>query len=162
MDDGIEVLSPTRQIVAEANNKGDWNHLSYVLRICYGKASIILPSDASIQVQKELTAVYGAYLRSAILKAPHHGRDSGYCEDFVKLVQPLYTVVSVGKKPENDASNKYKKHCPNVFSTRFCGTIYARLRFDGHVELFDHFGNQLESATDKIFRSALGALLQGR
>ena len=40
--DQIEILSPTADLVAVCNEKGDSNDLSYVLRIAYGGRSVIL------------------------------------------------------------------------------------------------------------------------
>ena len=38
-------------------------------------------------------------------------------------MSPKYTILSVGKKPDNDASNKYRKYSENVWSTRWKGDI---------------------------------------
>jgi competence protein ComEC len=149
-NDGIFVLSPTPQIVQDANEREDWNHLSYALKIVHGSASIILPGDASIAAQKEMAEVYGDTLEASILKAPHHGRESCYCEEFASAVSADYTVVSVGKKPDNDASNKYKKHSKAVFSTRFHGTIHARLHADGRVEVSNHKHERIDSESDAL------------
>lgn len=139
--DGIFVLSPTQTIVDEANENDTydgWNHLSQVLYITYGSSSLILPGDASIDAQKDMVKVFGDSLGTVVLKAPHHGRESGYCEDFVKKVNPDYTIVSVGKKPDSDASSKYKKYTrERVLSTRMQGTMAMRLYQDGSVELYN-------------------------
>ena len=67
-----------------------------------------------------------------ILKAAHHGRDSGFHEEAVKLMNPEYTIVSVGKKPETDAHNKYKKYTrEKVLSTRYRGNIIVTIDDDG-------------------------------
>lgn len=150
-DDGIFVLSPTQKIVSEGNERNTydgWNHLSYVLYLTYGKSSLILPGDASISAQQELADIFGDSLRTSVLKAPHHGRDSGYCESFANAVSPRFVIVSVGKKPDTDASNKYKKHCERVVSTRFQGTMYLRLYADGALELYNHKHERLDLNED--------------
>lgn len=105
---------------------------------------MLLPGDATEGVLLDLVATDGGRLRSSILKAPHHGRDSGYCADFVRCVNPGYTIVSVGKKPDTDASNKYRYWCPATFSTRFEGTIHARLFAGGRVEIRNREGVRLD------------------
>ena len=66
-----------------------------------------------------------------MLKASHHGRDSGYHEEAVRHIAPEYTIVSVGKKPNTDASNKYRRHSQHVWSTRWKGNIVLTVNPDG-------------------------------
>ena len=48
---------------------------------------------------------------------------------------PTYTIVSVGKKPETDASNKYRNYSKHVWSTRWKGNIVATLNEKGLVDI---------------------------
>lgn len=131
--DGIEILHPLSTLLCSPDNPND---LSYVFRISYNGISIILGGDAGNDVWKEIAQYYGSSLKCTVLKASHHGRDSGYYEEAVKLMNPDYVIVSVGKKPDTDASNKYRKHCDNVWSTRWKGNIslsipsYGQARID--------------------------------
>lgn len=137
-DDSIYILSPTPSLKDECNENEDWNNLSYALRIVHGESSLILPADVEGRAQRAMVEHFGKKLKSTVLKAPHHGRASGYHEDFAEAVNPDYTIVSVGKKPSSDASNKYKKHTnKSVFSTRFQGTIYAELYPDGDIRMWN-------------------------
>ena len=125
---------------------------------------MILPGDLSIAAQKELVTVFGDSLKAAVLKAPHHGRDTGYCQEFADAVSPRFTIVSVGKKPDTDASTKYKKHCERVLSTRFQGTMYLRMYPDGTLELYNHKDERLdlnEDLTSKAPQRSLYRSLQG-
>jgi beta-lactamase superfamily II metal-dependent hydrolase len=61
------------------------------------------------------------------LKASHHGRASGYYQPAVAAMKPEYTIVSVGKKPPTDASNKYRAYSNNVWSTRWKGDIVVNI-----------------------------------
>ena len=58
-------------------------------------------------------------------------------------MNPKHVVLSVGKKPDTDAQQKYKSHTENVFSTRFHGTIMARCWEDGDVWLYDYCGTRI-------------------
>jgi len=118
--DGIEILYP---FSSSTNSNGDPNNLSYVLRLTYNGISFVFGGDAEEKVWKEIAGEYGVTLKCNVLKASHHGRDSGYCEDAMKFLNPDYVIVSVGKKPDTDASNKYRKHCDNVWSTRWKGNV---------------------------------------
>jgi competence protein ComEC len=121
--DGIDILHPNRATLQAIQHAENVNDLSYVLRITLGGVRIILAGDAENAVWDDLVARYGQDLKCSVLKASHHGRGSGYHEKAMSLMKPKYTIVSVGKKPETDASDKYRKHSENVWSTRWRGNI---------------------------------------
>lgn len=134
-EDGITILSPTKELVDKSNEKKDYNKLSYVLLIEYAGNKVVLGGDADKEVWEEIISdenLKEQLKNVVVLKASHHGRDSCFHEEAVKLMAPQWTVCSVGKKPENDAHNQYKKHTKNkVLSTRFRGNITLTLRSDG-------------------------------
>ncbi len=127
---GIEILSPTPAIIEAANKEGKTNNLSYVLQLTYKGIKVIFGGDAEEDVWEDLVQEYGGALKCDILKASHHGRDSGYHQPAVALMDPQYTIVSVGQKPETDASNKYRQYSDKVWSTRWRGNI--TLTIDDH------------------------------
>ena len=113
----IEILSPFDELADWANRNENWNSLSYVLRVSHAGRSVILGGDAESIVWDYILDHYGSNIRCDILKASHHGRDSGYHQQAVEMMSPLVTVVSVGKKPDTDASNKYRGYSEHVWST---------------------------------------------
>lgn len=121
--DGIYILAPTVELASEANKNKKWNNHSYVVMVKIGGFKMILGGDAEEEVWSAIFDKYGDELSCDVLKASHHGRDSGYHQEAVKSMSPTYTIVSVGKKPETDASNKYKQYSKNVLSTRWKGDI---------------------------------------
>jgi beta-lactamase superfamily II metal-dependent hydrolase len=121
--DGIYVLSPTPTLVADCNERGVSNDLSVTLMIKYAGQSIILPGDAEGAAWDDMVAVYGSALKATVLKASHHGRDSGFHLDSLKVINPDFVISSVGRKPSTDAHQKYSYHCENVYSTRHYGRI---------------------------------------
>src|SRR5712664_2656836 len=106
--DSIEILSPAPTLVAACNAGEKWNDLSITLRVRHANRSLLLPGDAEADAWKEMVAFHGANLKSDYLKASHHGRDTGFDLDAVKLIAPRITFVSVGRKPDRDASSKYR------------------------------------------------------
>lgn len=155
-DDGVAVLSPTPERVSEANEAKDWHRLCYVLRITYGKASVILASDASVELQNELVELYGSSLKSTLLRAPHHGTVSACCPEFMKATLPRYTIVSNACEPDHDASAWYGRYSQRVLSTWQHGTMSAAVHADGRVDLFDWQGQPLSSATDHLRELVVG------
>jgi competence protein ComEC len=129
--DGIEILSPTPALIASCNAAGKSNDLSYVLRVWHQGRSVLLPGDIEEEAWNDLGWAYGAALKSDFMRSSHHGRDTGYHLPTLKIIRPSAAVVSVGRKPVTDASNKYCAQCPNVYSTRYYGNLELRVHDDG-------------------------------
>ncbi|KAB2887281.1 MAG: hypothetical protein F9K32_20200 [Desulfobulbaceae bacterium] len=131
-EDGIYILAPNEELLKLAHARDNRNIMSYVLLIKYGKHKIVLGGDAEEDTWKYITDKYADLITDVrILKASHHGRDSGYYQPAVKLMNPEFTIVSMGKKPKTDASNKYKQYSTHVWSTRWKGNIVFELNADG-------------------------------
>lgn len=145
-DDNIQILSPTPDLVSECNDDGSWNDASYVLRISYAGRTVILPGDAEKDAwDGVLSRSPKAQLACDILKAAHHGRESGYHAEAVRAMDPSLVICSVGKKPDTDASDKYAAHGATVLSTRYNGTITITIWQDGEVWVNDHRGDRVET-----------------
>lgn len=139
-EDGIYLLASTKELKKLAHDKDEPNHLSYVLLIQYGKTKAILGGDATAEVWQDILDSFGSdFLKSSILKAAHHGRESGYHEEVVKAINPQYTIASVGKKPKTDATNKYNNYSENVWSTRWKGNIVLTCQDDGTIEAITQY-----------------------
>jgi len=131
-EDGIQILAPNDKLKDGGDSNA--NKISYVLLIKHRGRKILLPGDAEEETWKYLVENYEAELANIdILKASHHGRDSGYYQPAVKLMAPTVTIVSVGKKPETDASNKYRQYSDHVWSTRWKGNIIFTISDDGKI-----------------------------
>jgi competence protein ComEC len=134
--DNIEILSPTQDLVRSCNAAGKSNSLSLVLRVSHAGRSVLLPGDAEADAWEIMADFYGNLLKSDFLKASHHGRDTGYHLRAVQLIAPLLTFASVGRKPDTDASSKYRQQCDRVASTRYHGNIEVRIHDNGYAEWF--------------------------
>ena len=155
--DGIHILSPDKKLLEDAKNrfptKPDiYNNTSYILLLKYGQAKIILGGDAfgsegstspSNNPQDGTLPNAWQYLLNttdhnqlkniALLKASHHGLESGLHPKAVELMNPQITIISEGPKQDQDAQPRY----PNqTLSTRFYGTIVADVFVDGTVRLW--------------------------
>lgn len=140
--DNIEILAPNEELLKIAKDKNNPNIMSYVLLLTYGKHKIIFGGDAEKETWEYIVNTYASKISSiSILDASHHGRDTGYYQPAVKLMSPGYVIVSVGKKPQTDASNKYRQYSDNVLSTRWYGNIQFQLNQDGTGNIdteYDH------------------------
>lgn len=143
--DGIEILAPTTQLLRDAGD--NTNCMSYVLRLTYAGVKIILGGDADEEVWESIYAHYGADLKCHVLKASHHGRDSGYHQPSVKAMAPQFTVVSVGCKPSTDASNKYRQYSSSgVWSTRWRGNVTLTVDPQGKGNLTSEYEREADRA----------------
>jgi competence protein ComEC len=132
--DNIELLSPTPALIGACNTAGKSNDLSLVLRVHHAGRSILLPGDAEELAWDGMVDFYGGRLNSDVLKASHHGRDTGYHQAALKLIAPTFTIASVGTKPDTDASNKYRQQSNGrVLSTRYHGNIQIQVGDDGSL-----------------------------
>jgi len=130
--DGLEILSPTQNFHNACQACEDTNNSSYVLLYRCGPISVILGGDAEEKAWEEIYEHYGEKFLSQchVLKASHHGRDSGYHQKSVKAMNPEYTIVSAGKKPDTEVCAKYSQYCPKVWTTRWMGNIHLNITQD--------------------------------
>lgn len=63
----------------------------------------------SLSVLMEDFVFKNAIKNADVLIAPHHGRESGYHEGFVSLVNPKVTIVSDSSGTEASATDKYRE-----------------------------------------------------
>ena len=88
----LEVLSPHRGQKIEIANDA-----SVVLKLIYGKSSVLLMADAPKKVERDLVSMYGPEkLKSDILKLGHHGSKTSSDASFVGAVNPRYGIISAG------------------------------------------------------------------
>jgi competence protein ComEC len=72
------------------------NNSSVVIKLQYGNVSFLLTGDAEEDVEEDLLARYGDFLRSSLLKAGHHGSITSSSAPFVAAVRPAWVAISVG------------------------------------------------------------------
>lgn len=131
-EDSITVLSPTPELVRLAEEKNNKNIMSYVLLVKHAGRKFIFGGDAEKETWEHILENFEEDIKNVtVLDASHHGRDSGYYQPAVKVMNPQYVVVSVGKKPSTDISNKYRQYSDNVWSTRYKGNIVFSINDDG-------------------------------
>ena len=144
LGDGLEVLSPSTELTKECDtneDKGDWNNMSFVLRLKHGPVSIIFGGDAESKAWTDILAAYKAELTCTILKASHHGRRTGYVPEAVAAMKPNTAILSIADECEHEAREEYARHCKNVWSTYERGDITIAL--DGTATAKASFQHQI-------------------
>ncbi len=117
----VEVLAPDSAWTARQR---DANETSVVLRVQYGRRSVLLMGDAEAHEEAWLVEhVSAGLLQADVLKLGHHGSRTSSTAPFVGRVQPLVGLVSVG------AGNRYGHPSPEVLE-RFADAGIPLLRTD--------------------------------
>ncbi len=88
----VEVLAPLADYVPGDTPK---NNDSLVLRLTYGRRSFLLCGDAEKPVERRMVEDGGVQLTD-VLKVGHHGSRTSSTAEFLKAVQPVFAVISVG------------------------------------------------------------------
>ena len=112
----IYALSPTEELVKQANESENYNILSYVVLLCYKNCKILFGGDIESSVWVEIESWMDSNDKAnkllsnvTIFKASHHGRDSGYCgNSFLKKINPRFIILDDNVKSEESAYEKYK------------------------------------------------------
>lgn len=76
------------------------NNLSIVFTLNYFNHQVLFTGDAESGLEKYLLDTYGEKLKSDILKVGHHGSSGSSSKEFLDIIKPIYSIISVG-------SNKY-------------------------------------------------------
>jgi competence protein ComEC len=129
-----------------ADDVDDVNNYSIVEVIEYGGFKIVITGDNpshKLLEMLEVSAFADAIADATILLAPHHGRDSDFCKEFVGRVNPRLTVFSdkpIVHETQAHAAQKYYHATRGitwvgtprrVFTTRSDGTITFTFNVDG-------------------------------
>ena len=88
----IATLWPDRSMKASLSNNS-----SVVLKIYYGKNSVLLSGDLPKEVEKYLAYKEGRALKSNIVLAGHHGSKTSTSKSWVGFANPDFVVISAGK-----------------------------------------------------------------
>ncbi|MFP4228292.1 MAG: DNA internalization-related competence protein ComEC/Rec2 [Salinivenus sp.] len=124
-----EVLGPPKSTSFDSENND-----SVVLRLSYGKMSILFPGDVESQAEKDLVQTYGRQLRSDVVAVPHHGSRTSSTEAFVGAAADsaeTHAVVSVGERnqfgmPHEEVMARWTEAAARISTTRNRGAVWIR------------------------------------
>ncbi len=89
----LEVLLPDRDVAESKPHDG-----MLVMRLTYGKTSILLTGDMEENLENYLVSLDGdsptSRLKSQILKIGHHGSHTSTSQSFLGYVSPTYAIIS--------------------------------------------------------------------
>jgi len=144
IQDGIEILSPTQELVEEANESEDYDHLSYVLMVRSAGRKVLLCGDATKKALENIINHYDKkYLKCDILLAPNHGSPNHISEEILDIFNPDLTIVSVIKG--TDYARELYLRYGVVLSTKHSGNIWVKIKETGKIIFKTQFQNYSNS-----------------
>lgn len=142
--DGIKILSPTKELVEEADKIENYDHLSYVLIVKFAGRKILLCGDATKKTLDDIIESYdNEYLKSDILFAPNHGSPNHISEEILEIIDPDLTIVSVAELVDY-ARDLYSKY-GIALSTKHYGNIWVKIKETGKIIFKTQFQNYSDS-----------------
>ncbi len=141
----LEVLYPPVDFPGrvEADRwRRDENNNSLVTRVSLGAASVLIPGDIMRPAEKELVALAGDKLKSAVLIAPHHGSRTSSSEELLTAVEPEAVLISCTDRPGSGIPHpqtleRYAAHRARIYRTDRHGAI--QLTMDGKGLVIEPF-----------------------
>ena len=130
----VRVLHPGGE-----SGTGD-NDSSLTLQLQYGPTAVLLPGDLEAAGEAALVARWGASLRSAVLKVPHHGSATSSSPAFLDAVAPQVAIVSAGADnrfgfPAAAVTAAYAARDVALWRTDRDGAIAIAIAADGALSL---------------------------
>ena len=95
--DGLYVLAPTRELVQDANESGDYNDCSYVLYYKAAGGTVVFGGDSHDNTWTHILANHPDVKDVDLLIAPHHGRASDRGYEFLDTLKPKLTFFGNAK-----------------------------------------------------------------
>ncbi len=120
----VEVLHPP---ASDAAPRDVDNESSLVLRLTYGRVSMLLTSDIGRDSEGWLIR-RNSFLESVVLKAAHHGSDTSTTAEFLEQVRPRMAVISSGEGnafglPGRAVLERLRRAGVRVFRTDLDGAV---------------------------------------
>ena len=119
------------KILAPINPYDDPNSNSIVLKLNINNTSILFTGDMTENEEKDCILKYDNELDSDILKVAHHGSNTSSTNEFLKLVSPDISIISVGEDnnyglPDKEIVQRLKD-ISRVYMTKDLGNIDLRI-----------------------------------
>ncbi|NQV30561.1 MAG: DNA internalization-related competence protein ComEC/Rec2 [Candidatus Marinimicrobia bacterium] len=105
----LRVMAP-KMFTAETQ-PSNVNNSSIVIQLFYNESTVMLTGDAEAAVEADQLA-FGTFLKSNIMKAPHHGSKTSSTLKYLKLTRPDVALMSLAEnnKFRHPAATTLKKY----------------------------------------------------
>lgn len=122
------------KILAPINKYDDPNSNSIVMKININNTSFLFTGDMTEKEENDCINKYKNELASNILKVAHHGSNTSSSLEFINLVKPDISIISVGEYntyglPNKEIVDRLNK-ISDVYMTKTSGNINIRISKD--------------------------------
>ncbi|RJR24653.1 hypothetical protein C4578_02570 [Candidatus Microgenomates bacterium] len=121
----LKALTQNR-VLGTSKEKLNLNDFSLVILVQYQNRKFLLMGDADSRVQDKILK-FNDLKKVDLLKFPHHGSKTGITEEFLKEVNPVEAVISVGKNsfghPAKETLELLEKHKVRIRRTDKEGSV---------------------------------------
>lgn len=106
-----------------------------VLKITFGRNSILLPGDIEKRAERQLLAKDKDKLAATIVVVPHHGSATSSTAAFVESVHPRYAVFAVGYRnrfhfPKPAVVGRYQALQTTLYRTDVSGAVTFKMHYN--------------------------------
>ncbi len=145
---GITVLHPHSGFHAfDGSQYDEDNNSSLVLKVAGEKCSFLFAGDIEEEAEKDLVHLK-RWLKSDVIKVPHHGSGTSADDEFLSLVSPSVSVISVGR------DNPFGHPGPRVLQ-KLAGSEIFRTDRDGAVKITETDGGlHIKTCRESTFQKA--------
>ena len=111
----------------EAEDTGDFNQWSVVIRMTIGEVSFLFTGDQTIENEQNITEA-GYNVQATFYKAAHHGSRTSNSQAFLEQVNPEYIIIQVGENnsyghPHREALASFAATEAEIYRTDQSGTV---------------------------------------
>ncbi len=104
--DELFILSPTKELIAEANESGNYNNASYCLLFKTSCFKVIFAGDTEEAAWDNILKKYKSMVTGIdLLIAPHHGRKTGGNDIYLDILKPKFTLFGNADSKDLDYSS---------------------------------------------------------
>ena len=127
----IYCLFPYKQYLLNQNSLNEDNNLNFsslVFKLKYGNTDVLFTGDIEKEQEEMLANNYGDFLKSNLLKIPHHGSKTSTSIPFILAVNPDYSIIFCGlynqyRFPSSLILNRLKNINSEIFRTDNDGAV---------------------------------------
>ncbi len=141
---------------SERGSFSDENSDSLVLKIVRNNLSILFTGDIESEAEENLIHLDG-WLKSDIIKVPHHGGRTSSTEGFIMAVDPDVAVISAGRynsfgHPHSKTIGRYKQKGVRLYRTDRDGAVIALINDNGYtIKTYEDLSiKKVHSLSDEI------------
>lgn len=138
-----KVYNPEANIVYyfgyPANSTQFVNDRSLVVKLAFGKSSILFMGDVYTSRELDLIEKYGSELKADVLKVGHHGSDTSSSKSFIRLVCPKTAVIMHDRLASLQVYNNLKKIGSEVYLNCIDGNIRLSIDEEKNLTIITQF-----------------------